>query len=375
MDIASVGSQKSGKAGKGGGAGRTHALFLGVTLLAVTACVKEKFQGSNQGDAATPNPIGRSPNEGDAGRQTAPNRPVPPNACVDSYMAARLAFVIDNTGSNGPGDKPGSGVSGTDPRRSGTSIRGKAEEFTSRQAAIYDAVAKTQEFDAKAFRSNPAFLGSALGIAYFPRGGGVDEILEPAYLSGPGGQAVTLFPAPMTQVKDLMTGEAFLDGVWRALDFTKNPAGPTQYVAALKAGSRLLKEGRVADDKRPDLLFLITDGLPNDRQPSAVKAARAALADTRVIILSIYTPGANEEEQNRVAKGALKDVFMRDDLAWGRAPGPNDGYGKSDSEFERYWTDLRKLPREISDRFVEVSNPANLAQELARILEVERKCP
>lgn len=323
------------------------------------ACIRPKFRGAEQ---PTPPPAGGlSPSELDANAKR--------KVCASTYRAARIAFVVDNSGSMGPdGTSPG-----TDPvTRNQTSLRQRMEAFTNRQQTLYNIINRTAELDAQALKLNSEFVGSAIGVATFPRSAG--EYDSYRLMSGPGSGAEAAFPRPMSDLKGVQITEQWKQTIWNALSFTHSPAGLTPYRAALEAGQRLLKDGRDPLDMRQDILFILTDGLPTDERPSLVRQLRAALTTrTRVIYVSIYEAGKDVYRQNEKAKRDLQAAFLDPQKLWARAPTGNDGFGAGD--FERYWTALSTLPTEIADARYEVSASSQLLQDLDRILEVERRCP
>lgn len=353
-----------------------------VVWSAFSSCTKTKFAsgrdspGVRTGNGNT-NPDGSprtSPSEVDEQR----------GLCGAGHKAARLAFVVDNSESNGPSDgqvQQGQSIQGvthydgTDPVLQGLSLRQRNERYTLRQSALWDIVRHTAALDAKARAANPKFIGSELGIGYFPLGESYEQHSRFGLVSGPGGQAAALLGRPMTNTQDFALNEAFMDSLWTAFAFTHHPRGMTPYEAALAGGAELLNSGRIAQDIRDDVLFIITDGIPTDEQPSRVRAARGRLGKTRVVVVSLFKPGNDVNLQNSAARTALKKAFENPDPAymWARKPGRTDGYGPQD--FDRYWIDLLKLPKEIADRYVEVEGAANLRPELERLLKVEQTCP
>ena len=154
------------------------------------------------------------------------------------------------------------------------------------------------------------------------------------------------------------------------LKFTHKPAGATPYEVAFKGAHDLLKAGRNPQDPRPDVVLFITDGLPTDQRPSLVRAARAMLGATPVILFSLYEPGKNSETQNAPAKSTLSDGWNSPTLQWGDRPNENDGY----PNFESYWKELLKLPSEVSNSVIEVEGSQKLNAELDRILGVLQSC-
>jgi hypothetical protein len=362
-----------------------------------SACRQTTFNGKSGAAPAKPAPVKgtpgvdqsipsknpgeekRSPIEGDANLQ----RPAknPSVECGRTHKAVRLALVVDTSLSMGastcasgplvPTRNPdGSSIlelTGSDPARIGTTVRGKSECYTDRQNAVYSIIKRTADRDAEALKVNPTFIGSEVGIAHFPSGANgtasntYGKISENAPLK-----------KAMTNLSGEVINETFLNGVWGLLDKTHQMFSQgTPYLAAISAGKDLLKTGRDPNDPRRDLLLLITDGLPTDQRPSLVKAARAELSDVDLIFVYMFDPLVAEAVRNEEARSKLKEAFDGQ-FAWARNPGNTDGYGIGD--FEKYWQDLIKLPAEIYTARVDVNEPGRLTQQLEKILEVVQKC-
>src|SRR5690606_10072617 len=85
--------------------------------------------------------------------------------CVNGHKATRIAYVIDNSSSNGDGKIGGRG---TDPVRRGPKNISGDNLFTDRQLTVFNMIQRTVERDKRAFEVDGTFAGSAVGVAYFP---------------------------------------------------------------------------------------------------------------------------------------------------------------------------------------------------------------
>lgn len=318
--------------------------------------------------------------------------------CSLEYKALRIAFIVDNSGSNGSPLKnstdasmslngiecqnPATGpLMGTDPRVCKTSARGLNEIQTDRQNALYEIISHIAEQDSQALKQNPEFLGTDVGISYFPSDNVYSNMGVATEISG----KTDALPQSMTNLKTVSNIETFKLKLWDALKFTWNPLGVTPYTTGIESASKLLKSERSATEIRPEIVLFLTDGLPTDERPTTVKTARQTLgAETKLFILSVFNSNDSEpqkklELQNSEAYKVLKNSFMDESPGqqWARkqkTPPGNDGYTRSDTEFERYWSDLRTLPKQISNDYLEIQGANNLKSEIVRILGTQQKC-
>ena len=349
------------------------ACFVGAALCN-TGCPKAKFAGGG-GSGSNPIPQGspqKSPPEIDANARK--------KICAESHKATRIAFVVDNSGSHGLKEgtvQDGSAgfYTGTDPVRKGTSARGREETFTDRQNVLFDVITRTAALDAEALKKNPEFLGSEVGVAYFPDGDKAEGIEQHVKISG-----TPPLPAAMTNLKNISLTDGFKNALWDRFAFTHTPSGTTPYTNALTSARDLLKNGRDAADPRPDVVVILSDGLPSDEQPSRVLEARKQIDDlTPILLFALYSAAKDPDIKKSKDWISLYDGFRSDapTQKWARKPGRTDGYQNSDAEFDRYWNDLQALPEKIvkpNGRIVEVSGSTNLKEEVEKILSVVQTC-
>ena len=306
--------------------------------------------------------------------------------CTEPVRPLRVAFVIDNTGSNNadPSDVQNpKKTNGTDPVKSlngqlhllnneNLNFLDKSDVYTDRQIAVFLAIRKLQKASAEARAKNADFKGIDVGVAHFPyspeglaRGAAVDESdLAKSVLHN--GESTGL-PDVMTDVSKLTYSDAWRDKVWNMLKFTHTSRGMTPYTTAFEAANSLLVSSEVkkAGDDRPGLMVLITDGLPSDRLPSKIYAARQTLGtDTRVVIMSVFQPGANEDEQNKPARDALAQAY--NDYDWGK---------EEYQSFDAYWNALNEVPKSPKVRDDEFAiESKNLLTSMDQLLERYLKC-
>jgi len=306
--------------------------------------------------------------------------------CTEPVRPLRIAFVIDNTGSNNadPSEiqKPKDTV-GTDPVKSlngqlhllnndNLNFLAASDVYTDRQVAVFLAIQKLQKASADARAKNPDFKGIDVGVAHFPfapagiaRDAAVDESdLAKSVLHN--GEATGL-PDIMTDVSKIAFSTSWRDQIWKMLKFTHTSRGMTPYTTAFDAANRLLvsSEGKKAGDDRPGLMVLITDGLPSDRMPSKIYEARQALGtDTRVVIMSVFQPGANEDQQNKPARDSLAKAYTEYD--WGK---------EEYQSFDAYWNALKAVPKSPKIRDDEFAiESKNLLTSMDQLLDRYLKC-
>jgi len=304
--------------------------------------------------------------------------------CTDPVRPLRIAFVIDNTGSNNadPSDVQNrKDTNGTDPVKSlngqldllnnaDLNFLSASDVYTDRQIAVFLAIKKLQKASAEARAKNPAFKGIDVGVAHFPyapaglaRGAAVEESDLAKYVLH-NGDANGL-PEVMTDVSKVSYSEGWRDQVWNMLKFTHTSRGMTPYKTAFEAAKELLISNVGKGDDRPGLMVLITDGLPSDRIPSQIYSAREELGtDTRVALMSVFQANANEEQQNKPARDALADAYSRYD--WGK---------EEYQSFDAYWNALREVPKSPKVRDDEFSiESRNLVKSMDQLLDRYLKC-
>ena len=367
-------------------------------LLIVSACGDEEFDSGSKKivdkpeNVASANPGGIDTGK-DPGDETIPDsaakRPsdetIPKDAsvCSETYEALRIGIVVDNTGSNNshPGKVQylsaqedggctdaanrvavsGNSYLGTDSVRcSPSEYQGLGSTFTDRQAAIYEIVTRISGLDKEAKAKTAEFLGSDIGISYFPKDAKSKEGVRSAEFLNPS--------SPMQPADKIITGDADKATLWNSMQFTHTPDGLTSYEAAMKGCQTLL--GTTAEgDKRKRTCLVITDGLSNDEDPAAVRAARDALGDMEVIVFSLYIPGSDEAtEQSFVKK-------LWDNNAWGK-----DKF----NDFNTYWGELKKLPNYIAygsdskpgdkENIIYVEQSSQLKGAIEAVIQAEQKC-
>ncbi len=221
--------------------------------------------------------------------------------------------------------------------------------------------------DQKSRGQNPEFLGSSFGLSSFPfDGSSAAGLAKSRFHSGQG----SVLPEMMTETNSLKADAAYEESLWNLLSFTHSPQGSTPYKTALEGAAQLLGHSSSADP-RQKVVLLITDGLPSDNKPSEVLAARNQLgSDTIVVILSIYSPGKNIEQQNAAAKSSLKEAWDDPAIMWGRQESGNDGF----AGFDDYWAKLLGLPNEISDQQFDIDGSENLESAIKDILGQIQSC-
>jgi hypothetical protein len=289
----------------------------------------------------------------------------PTKECFGEHRALRIAFLVDNSASMSPSKNLSPGAkgytSGTDPALAALSSRMKQERMTKRQDAIYKIVSDTLEKDAAAKAGNSIFVGSEIGMSYFPKNSFEDV-------------AVRVSERPplnlrMNNLLNVSNKIEFLNQFWNTLDFTHVGDGRTPYLAALREAKELLKNGKSSSDTRRDMLVFLTDGLPSDESPSLVKAAKTELVDTDVVYLRLFDSAIANDDAFKVS---IREAFLDENVKWGRKQDNVDKYTVQD--FERYWSDLLAIPEAISSYKVAVSNTEQIKSTLGQIVNSYQKC-
>jgi hypothetical protein len=335
-----------------------HLLLSSLAFTTFSAC-----QGATKFGSESP------PTQSEAKQAQGESAPRPKSVCVNGHRALRVAFLVDNTGSNSctPGklQTDANNLCGTDPVKPDSPIPGGGS-YTDRQNAVFQTIVTLVAKDQAARAANASFEGSEVGLLSFPSGISVDELSKSKFYTG----IAAVFPKKMTNIlADVRVDEDFKMRLWELLQFTHNPIGMTPYKTALEGGEQLLIEGRNPADTRQDLAILITDGLPNDVQPSLVKAALANLKNVDLVIFSVYQKGLDMESQNAVAKNALRDLWSGS-FQWGHASGKSDDF----ASFDDYWAGLLKVPNEIANKVVEVHGSDNLKTAVEELLGSYQQC-
>ncbi len=306
--------------------------------------------------------------------------------CTGSHKAARLYFVVDNSNSHGyviPGQAE---REGTDPARVTTTVRGRDEARTYRQEALYTIVKRTIELDRGAKETNPEFLGTSLGISYFPKyqgdgnpantyPGELADLSQYVAVTGASGTGASVFPETLTDLSTLNLTPELDDALWNSFAFTHNAGGSTPYATGLQAAvDQFTSAARPEGDARESFVLFLTDGLPTDETPSRVRELRNQMGtDTKLIIISVYDPNEDPQLTNSPLYRNLKAAFLGA-VSWATKPGNPDVFPKTEAGFDTYWNQLIALPGEISDQTVRVPDAAQLQQEIDKILQVVQNC-
>ncbi|NBO37337.1 hypothetical protein EBU99_02005 [bacterium] len=351
-------------------------LCLGSLALGLTNSACSSQIGSNYTSTNNPQPVLGA-------KVLAPEMP----ACPDDFRPLRVAIIVDNTGSNGasPGNvEKGPNYSGTDVLKSFSDDKNLLDDeikalntatgYTDRQLAVFKAVAKLQKSGLAARAKNANFAGIDVGIAHFPyapanlsQSQAYDENLmyKAVYHNGP----ETGLPNAMTDVSKISESTTFNQKLWSTLDFTHYSRGMTPYKTAFEAAYELLssEKNKKQGETRAGLMILVTDGLPTDRKPSEIAAARASLGkDTRVVLMSVYAANPNDENQNSAAKTSLQKLFNSSDFNWGK---------EEFAAFTDYWNALLKVPQSdsVRDDYIQVKS-TDLKQSLDNVIDRYVSC-
>lgn len=354
-------------------------LSIALAAGAVAACTNQ-FAATNR---SRQKPL--SPEETLTPKEVDLNAPPTREICTENHKAARLFFVVDNSSSHGYVVNGATDRIGTDPARQALSVRGKVEFKTFRQEALYTIARRTAELDRAAKQSNPTFIGTQIGISYFPRyqgsgnpdidPGTMQDLATYINVTGPGGTGSSVFPDRLTDLAKLDFTAGQDDALWNSFSFTHRPGGSTPYATGLRAAvENFGPQTRSSGDTRENILFLLTDGLPTDETPSEVRRLRRDLGqDVRLVVLSVYDPNEDPTVSGSPLYTNLKSAFLGPQN-WATKQSNPDSFPKSVAGFEQYWSTLLALPSQIADEIVKVPTAADLQGEIDRILEAVQTC-
>jgi len=245
--------------------------------------------GGNPPSGPTPNVPNNPPASGPDTTPTTPPTTTPPTTtpppaivttppsqtpsgpvCAPGHhgLGARLAFLIDNSGSNSTTDCPSRTAQSTTNGQTTYVCGGQ----TNRESAVLSAFDILAKFAAD--NSADALGASQLHISSFPSStdpyaGYVDQTASWVQISG----------ASRGTIADLMK-------------FTRAPAGATPYGAAMTAATNAFKNA--PSDGRRNVAILVSDGQPTDRNPAAVLAQANALKQQGVTVIVLDYNGAPE---------------------------------------------------------------------------------
>ena len=199
----------------------------------------------------------------------APGALVPTCADGVKITGARIAFVIDNSGSNSSTDCSNRAPTGT------TNFFDRLYACsgpTARESAVLDAYDLLAQVASKA--PGDPMAESQMAIASFPTAGNQST-----------GWQQQIGWRPMLAAA---RGE-----IANSLLFTRSPGGLTPYSAAVTAASTLF--ANVPKDDRQNVVILISDGQATDGNPADVEAKAAALKASGVKVYVIIYGGTLAE--------------------------------------------------------------------------------
>ena len=241
------------------------------------ACSSAKFagnSGANANDGKQPESVQPQAVSADPSLVSVPT--IAPGAllptCADGVKitGARIAFVIDNSGSNSSTDCPTRSATGT--TNFLDQLRYACGGPTARESAVLDAYDLLAQVAAKA--PGDPMAESQMAIASFPTAGNQST-----------GWQKQIGWRPMLAAA---RGE-----IANSLLFTRSPGGLTPYSAAVTAASTLFVN--VSKDDRQNVVILISDGQATDGNPADVEAKAAALKASGVKVYVIIYGGTLAE--------------------------------------------------------------------------------
>ena len=267
--------------------------------------------------------------------------PVTPCADQTRSIGAKIAFLIDNSQSNELTDCPFPVKTGG--RNSSGQPLYRCELETNREKAVlasFDFLQKIAEQE-----PNNSAAVSNVAITSFP----TSEL---------GGFMVqsTWRPTKSGERSALST----------LLRFARQPEGQTPYGEAM-AGAQNVFNG-LAGDGRANMAILVTDGLPTDRNPSAVQAKADQLRQSGVRVVTVYVTGKVQRSQryteHRKLLSLFESLYQESNQHWY----DTNAYGS----FDTYMQSIFGLAAGMSNNeVVEVQDSAGLEKTLLSIISQE----
>ena len=263
--------------------------------------------------------------------------------CADQTrsIGAKIAFLIDNSQSNELTDCPFPVKTGG--RNSSGQPLYRCELETNREKAVlasFDFLQKIAEQE-----PNNSAAVSNVAITSFP----TSEL---------GGFMVqsTWRPTKSGERSALST----------LLRFARQPEGQTPYGEAM-AGAQNVFNG-LAGDGRANMAILVTDGLPTDRNPSAVQAKADQLRQSGVRVVTVYVTGKVQRSQryteHRKLLSRFESLYQESNQHWY----DTNAYGS----FDTYMQSIFGLAAGMSNNeVVEVQDSAGLEKTLLSIISQE----
>jgi hypothetical protein len=152
-------------------------------------------------------------------------------------------------------------------------------------------------------------------------------------------------------------------GLASLLRFTREPMGQTPYGEAMASAQSVF--GSAASDARGKMAILVTDGLPTDRNPSAVQAKADELRQSGVKVVTVYVTGpavrSERHADHRSLLSKFESIYQSSNQHWYDA----GAY----TSFEQYVTAILGLAPGISqNEVIEVEDSAALEKALLSIV-------
>ncbi len=159
------------------------------------------------------------------------------------------------------------------------------------------------------------------------------------------------------------------------LMFLRQPTGDTPYLDGSRLAKTFLDQLNVtfANDGKPRVVIMVTDGEPTDRDPSAVltdaKAIRASGAQWFTVMVN--------NGQSRDQRANVHRRMLLSDYENGRGRQQSNGhwYTPNYANFDAYFADIMTLPTNMSDQVIEVANANELQKViLEKIIATKIEC-
>lgn len=239
---------------------------------------------------------------------------------------AHILLLVDNSTSMQQTDCP--------------SLRdGQCGGKTAREQTVMDIVQSLQNIENSS--KDKDISRSSIAIAQFT----VDQAGDAAQYA----RDLMLNPTWATQVNN--------NALQRQIQRFKQPYGDTPYRNAVQLAQQLrdrVKSSLAANDTKPVIAVMITDGEPTDRNPAKVRDLASAFKASGVKWYSVMVNPATDRQQRL----AVHHDIM---LGYQRSHGPSYGgnwFDTNYSAFEAYWTDLIALPGQVADKEIQVPSAA-----------------
>lgn len=159
------------------------------------------------------------------------------------------------------------------------------------------------------------------------------------------------------------------------LMFLRQPTGDTPYLDGTGLAKTLLDQVNVtfADDGKPRVVIMVTDGEPTDRNPAAVLADAKAIGASGAQWFTVMVNNGQTRDQRATTH---RNMLLRDyERSRGRKQSNGHWYTENYPNFDAYFADIMSLPTNMSNQVIEVTSANELQKViLEKIIATKIEC-